>query len=129
MPVPPVRKKGTVAIVTSPARTSMVDSTLITLEVTWPWLSMTPFGAPVVPDVKGSRHRSSNVTGSSIGSSGAVAISRSVLALLGVPWSDGHRRRGQPRTRNVGQRCVEEHDTGDHICHRWLRWLVFPDGG
>jgi hypothetical protein len=50
-PVPPVRKNGVTAIVTSPSRKPADESTLMTFHVTLPWVSMTPFGALVVPEV------------------------------------------------------------------------------
>lgn len=78
-PVPPTRKNGAIAIVTSSLRKSAQVRKLMTFHVTLPWVSITPFGRPVVPEVCGSRHRSSAPTDSSITSSrdSARSVSKS----------------------------------------------------
>jgi len=68
-PVPPTRKKGAIATVTSSPRMSAHDSTLTTFHVTLPWVSITPLGRPVVPEVYGNMQRSSSDTRSSMSSS------------------------------------------------------------
>ena len=74
-PVPPTRKNGAMATVTSPPRNSAAERKLTTFHVTFPWDSITPFGEPVVPEVWGSMNRSSIPMSSSIGSSGDSAMS------------------------------------------------------
>ena len=59
-PVPPVRKNGAIAIVTSSLRKSTTERKLMTFQVMLPCVSITPFGVPVVPDVCGSMHTSSS---------------------------------------------------------------------
>ncbi len=58
-PVPPTRKNGAMAIVTSSPLKSARDRKLTTFQVTLPWLSITPLGDPVVPEVWGRNSRSS----------------------------------------------------------------------
>jgi hypothetical protein len=79
-PVPPTRKKGARAIVTSSPRKSAAVRRLTTFQVTLPWVRITPFGRPVVPEVCGSRHTSSSVTSSSIAWPGDPATSASKSA-------------------------------------------------
>ena len=92
-PVPPVRKKGATASVTSSLRKSATEIRLTTFHVMLPCVSITPFGSPVVPEVCGSRQRSSNATASSNGSS-----PRSGDQLLVV---DVARRSPRPRRRDA----------------------------
>ncbi len=75
--MPPTRKNGAIAIVTSSPRKSAQDRKLTTFHVALPWLSITALGFPVVPEVWGSRNRSSNPTASSTGASGDEAMSAS----------------------------------------------------
>lgn len=50
-PVPPTRKNGAIAIVTSSPRKSAHVRKFTTFHVTFAWVSMMPFGSPVVPEV------------------------------------------------------------------------------
>ena len=49
--MPPTRKNGAMAIVTSSLRKSAAVRKLTAFQVTLPWVSITAFGYPVVPEV------------------------------------------------------------------------------
>jgi hypothetical protein len=79
-PMPPVRKNGAIAIVTSSRRKSALVTKFTAFQVTLPCVRTTALGCPVVPDVCGRRNGTSGPTASSIGRSGepATRVSKSI---------------------------------------------------
>jgi len=95
-PVPPTRKKGAIATVTSSPRKSAQLRKLMTFQVRLAWVSMIPLGDPVVPEVCGSRQTSSMPTATSTGSSGDSATSASKSTAPGIGPATATRRRTGP---------------------------------
>src|SRR5215218_10709567 len=113
-PVPPTRKNGAMATVTSSLRKSAQLRKLLTFQVRLAWVSLTPLGDPVVPEVCGSRQISSMPAEPWMGSSedAVTSASKSSAPLDQAPDGDPvlHRVR---RRGGVGRRVLDQYSRLD----------------